>query len=457
MSVAALHGRPACKAADPVPAGWDEVPAILQRIKPPAFPGRQFDITKYGALGNGKTDCTGALRRAIAACSQAGGGRVVVPEGVFYTGPINLRSNVNLHVAAGATLRFSRDPRAYLPLVYTRWEGLECMNYSAFIRADSQQNIAVTGDGTLDGNCDCQHWWPWKGRTDCGWKKGDPWQQQARNALLEQGAKDLPVSRRRFGEGSYLRPQFIEPYRSKNVLIEGVTITNSPMWQVHPVFCRNVTVRNIKALSHGPNNDGCNPDSCEDVLIENCMLDTGDDCIAIKSGRDRDGRRVGVPSRNIVIRGCQMKDGHGALTIGSEMSGGVRNIFAENCRLDSPNLNQALRFKTNAMRGGTIEHVFFRDITIGQVSDSVLQIDFNYEEGANGPERPVVRDIEVRGLSCKKSKYVLNLRGFPSAPIRDIRLINCTFEQAAEKDVIEHVQGLQLTDVRVNGKVIPKV
>jgi polygalacturonase len=433
-------------------AGWDEMPRILARIKPPVFPERQFDVTRYGAGSDGKVDCTAAIAQAIAECHAAGGGAVTFPAGAFFTGPIHLKSNVNLHVSADATLLFTRDTGRYLPTVYTRWEGVECMNYSALIYADGQENIAVTGAGTIDGQADCEHWWPWKGRANCGWRQGLPNQQKARDRLFAMGAKDVPLGERVFGEGDYLRPNCIQVCHSRNVLIEGVTIRNSPMFEVNPVLCTNVTVRGLKIASHGPNNDGCDPDSCTDVLVENCSFETGDDCIAIKAGRNRDGRRVGVPSQNIVIRGCQMKDGHGALTVGSEMSGSVRNVFVENCRLNSPNLNQALRFKTNAMRGGAIEHIFFRNIAIGQVSDAVLQIDFQYEEGENGPERPVVDDIDIRNVTCEKSEYALQLRGFRSSPIRDVRLENCTFNQIARPNVVEHVEGLKLTNVTINGK-----
>lgn len=441
-------------AADTAESAWAGVPAILKRIQPPVFPKRDFEITRYGAAGDAAKDCTDAIANAIAACNQAGGGRVVVPAGVYMTGPIHLKSNVDLHVAAGATLRFVRDPKRYLPLVYTRWEGVECMNYSAFIYSDGQDNLAVTGEGTLDGNCDCEHWWPWKGRTNCGWSKGQPVQDPARNALFEMGEKDVPVKDRKFGEGSFLRPNFIEPVHGRNILIEGVTITNSPMFEVHPMFCSNVTVRGVKIASHGPNNDGCDPDSCKDVLIENCVFDTGDDCIAIKAGRNRDGRRMAVPSENIVIRGCTMKDGHGALTIGSEMSGGVRNVFAENCDLNSPNLDQALRFKTNAMRGGTIENVNFQNIRIGEIGHAVLQIDFNYEEGPRGPERPVVRNISIRNVTCKKAERALDVRGFANAKIQNVRLEDITIDGAAKANVVENVDGLVMDKVKVNGKRI---
>ncbi len=190
------------------------------------------------------------------------------------------------------------------------------------------------------------------------------------------------------------------------------------------------------------------------MLIENCVFDTGDDCIAIKAGRNRDGRRVARPTENVVIRNCTMKDGHGGLTIGSEMSGGVRNVFAENCRLDSPNLEQALRFKTNAMRGGTIENVFFRNIRIGEIAHAVLQIDFYYEEGPKGPERPVVRNIDIRDVTCRKAEYGLNVRGFPNAKIRDIHLEHCTFERVAKQNIVENVEGLSLAGVVINGKKV---
>jgi len=431
---------------------WEQADAIRARINPPAFPKRDFELVRYGAVADGEKDSTEAVSRAIAACSQAGGGRVVAPAGVVLTGPIHLKSNVEMHVPAGATLRFVRDPRRYLPLVYTRWEGTECLNYSPFLYADGQENIAITGAGTLDGQADCEHWWPWKGRANCGWAKGQPSQETARNALMDMGANDVPLSGRKFGEGHYLRPNFIQPVRSRNILIEGVTMVNSPMFEINPVLCANVTVRDVKISSHGPNNDGCDPDSSTDVLIENCVFDTGDDCIAIKSGRNRDGRRVGKPSENIVIRNCQMKDGHGGVTIGSEMSGGVRNVFAENCRLSSPNLNQALRFKTNAMRGGTIENVFVRNLTIGEIADAILQVDFFYEEGPKGPERPVVRNIEIRNVTCQKAKYAVYVRGFPNAPVRDIRLDHCDFRNVASANVLENVEGLSLAGVMVNGK-----
>jgi polygalacturonase len=434
-------------------AGWDSVPAILARIRPPVFPKRDFDVITYGAVGDGVTDCSEPIKKAIAVCSQAGGGRVVVPAGDFLTGAIHLRSKVNLHIAAGATLRFSPDSRLYLPAVYTRWEGVECMSYSPFIYAFEQQNIAVTGAGTLDGQASNEHWWPWNGSPVFGGSRERPNQMAARSRLFKMGENDVPVNKRVFGEGSFLRPNFIQFYRCRNVLIEGVTVQNSPMWQIHPVLCTNVTVRGVTAASHGPNNDGCNPESSRYVLVEDCLFDTGDDCIAIKSGRNRDGRRIGAPSENIIIRNCRMKDGHGGVTMGSEASGGVRNVFAENCSMDSPNLDRVLRLKTNSVRGGFIEDIFMRHVTVGQVADAILRVDLFYEEGDAGQFPPRIRNIEMMNVTSKKSRYALYLRGYKRAPLRNIRLAHCSFENVSESDVVENVEGLTFDSVTVNGRI----
>jgi polygalacturonase len=440
-------------AAQPA-AGWDYAGRILERIRPPQFPARDFDAVRFGARGDGERDCTEAFRDAIRACHQEGGGRVVVPKGVWLTGPVHLLSRVNLHLEEGATLRFFNDPKRYLPLVPSFWEGMECLNYSPLIYALDQQDVAVTGEGVLDGQADCEHWWPWKGRTNCGWSKGQPHQGPARDRLIQMVEAGVPPNERVFGEGSFLRPNFLVFFRCRNVLVEGVTIRNSPMWEIHPVLCSNVAVRRVTVISHGPNNDGCDPECSRDVLIEDCLFDTGDDCIAIKSGRNADGRRVNTPSENILIRNCVMKDGHGGVTIGSEISGGARRIYAERCRMDSPNLDRVLRLKTNAMRGGVIEHVSMRDVEVGQVADALLHIDFFYEEGLNGPHLPVVRDIAMENIRCRKTRYGVYIRGFEKSPVRGIVLRNWQVEEAPGGNVIEHAQGIRAEGVRIGGREI---
>ncbi|HMP07390.1 MAG TPA: glycoside hydrolase family 28 protein, partial [Lacipirellulaceae bacterium] len=337
---------------------WELLDEVLADIAAPEFPMRDFPLTEYGASPGGEEDCLDAVRQAIDACHQAGGGRVLVPQGVWFVkGPIHLKSNVNLHLVEGSRLKFSANPDDYLPVVFTRFEGTEVMNYSPLIYALDQENIAVTGAGTLDGQASNDNWWVWK--------RGGGDADIAR--LVEMAEQGVPADDRKFGDGARLRPNFVQPYRCKNVLIEGVTIVGAPMWVIHPVLSQNVTVRGVTVDSHGPNNDGCNPESCRGVLIEDCTFDTGDDCIAIKSGRNADGRRLAVPSENIVVRNCTMRDGHGGVVLGSEMSGGIRNVFVENCYISSPELDRAIRLKSNSRRGGYLENLFVRDIEVGEV------------------------------------------------------------------------------------------
>jgi polygalacturonase len=430
--------------------GWEVYPIVLQHISTPSFPDREFNVKSYGAKEGGEFNCTHAFAAAIDACTRAGGGKVVVPAGTYLTGPIVLKNNVNLVVSKGATLRFSTNPKHYLPAVYTRWEGVECMNYSPLIYAYGQKNIAVTGEGVLDGQGSPEHWWSWSGKPQFNWKEGMPLQKPARTKLLAMADSMVPVQKRIMGEGSYLRPNFFQPYKCANVLVEGVTFLNSPMWFLHPVLSSNVSILGVTVKGLGPNNDGCDPESCTNVLIEDCIFDTGDDCIAIKSGRNTDGRRVDVATENVVVRGCTMKDGHGGVVMGSEISGSVRNVFVENCHMDSPNLDRALRFKTNSVRGGTIENVFMRNVTVGQVAEAVVKVDFYYEEGDAGQFTPALRNVQVSDVTCKKSMYGIWIRAYDRSPATDITLQNCTFENIAKPNVLENVRNLTLLNVTMN-------
>lgn len=423
---------------------WDTVPSILSRIQAPSFPERDFPITDFGAVADDQTDCTEALRKAIQACNAAGGGRVVVKGGTFLTGAVHLLSNVNLHIAEGSTLRFSEKPEAYLPLVKVRFEGTECMNYSPLIYARGQENIAVTGKGTLDGSASWENWWKLVDK-----KNPERAKLLGTGELIDMGTKGVPVEQRLFGLKGRLRPNFIVPFECKNILIEDLTILRSPMWIVNPVYCSNITVRGLKVRSHGPNNDGCDPDSCTDVLIENCLFDTGDDCIAIKSGKDTDGRRVGLPTENVIIRNCEMADGHGGVVIGSEIAGSVRNVFAENCRMDSPNLDRALRLKTNSGRGGIMENIFFRDVQVGRVAHSLLTIDLIYGKVYEGTFPPVVRNVVMERVTSKSSPRALWIMGPEKCSIENVLVRDCDFAGVEGEDQINKAGVVRLENVRI--------
>lgn len=428
--------------------GWHSVADIVARIQPPKFPDRKFVVSDFGCTSDGKTDCKPGLDRAIEACHLAGGGMVVVPAGDWLCqGPIRLLSNVNLHLEEGATILFSTSPADYLPVVFTRFEGNELMNYSPLVYAYEQENIAITGKGTLDGQASKDRWWDWKGGR---WGSGSS-QTKASLALRQMAEDGVSPQERVFGEGHYLRPNFVQPYSCKNLLIEGVTFTNSPMWILNPVLCENITIRNVTVRSHGPNSDGCDPECCRDVLIENCYFDTGDDCIAIKSGRNSDGRRLATPSENIVIRGCTMRDGHGGVVLGSEMSGGIRNVFAEDCLMDSPNLERAIRLKSNSMRGGYLENLFVRNIQVGEVSDAVVRINLMYDKD-RGQHFPRVSNIHIENVTSEKSKYPLYFVGTKQQPIQNVLIENCTFKNAKKPSIIEDVAEITLKNFRLTPK-----
>ncbi|MEZ4829885.1 MAG: glycoside hydrolase family 28 protein [Bacteroidia bacterium] len=440
---------------------WALASEILETVKPPVFPAKSIDITTFGAKADASTDCLPAIREAIETCVAAGGGTVVIPAGEFFVkGPIHLKSNINLHISEGAYVRFSTDPDDYLPAVFTRWEGVECYNYSPLIYAFEQENIAITGTGTLDGQADNEHWWSWSGSKHYGWEEGKPGQmsEESRPRLYDWNTRAVPVSERQLGKGAFLRPNFIQPYSCRNVLIEGVTLRNSPMWVLHPALCENVLVQNVKVISHGPNSDGCDPESCKNVVIRNCFFDTGDDCIALKSGRNQDGRRLNRPIENVVVTGCEMKDGHGGVVIGSEVSGGAKNIFAENCNMDSPNLERAIRIKTNKVRGGRIENLYFRNITVGEVKEAVVRVNMRYAIFSDTSQVfiPEVEGIYVENVTSKKSEYGIRIEGYDAAhPVKNVVLKDCKFDGVEKGNLIEYGSTLVFDNFLLNGQQVP--
>jgi polygalacturonase len=416
---------------------------IAASVRQPRFPNRVFPVTSYGAVGDGVTKNTAAFAAAISACSRSGGGHVVVPPGQFLTGAVHLLSNVDLHVEAGATILFSQDPADYLPIVFTRWQGIELMNYSPPVYAYGQHNIAVTGSGTLNGQADANHWWNWKSL------------ETADFDTLETMADDgVPVSQRVFGPGHFLPPQMIQPFLCDTVLLSGVTVINSPFWHLNPNLCRNVTVDGLTVNSSGPNTDGCDPESCERVVIRNVTFDTGDDCIAIKSGRDSDGRRVNVPCRNVVIEQCDFANGHGGITIGSEMTGGVANVYARDLTMNSANLQAGHRIKTNTLRGGYVLNTNVYRVTAGTVGGPLLLIQGNYN-AQTGNFPPNVTGITLRDWTVQSCKGVWSIVGASATdPVGTATLENLTITTSTAANSAKYITNLIVKDVTVGGSAV---
>lgn len=422
------------------PTGWELVPEILKNIQAPTFQDSTFNIISYGADPNLAHDSRPAILKAINDCNQAGGGKVLIPAGKYLVnGPIVLKSHVNLHLEKGARLEFSTNPQDYLPMVLTKWEGTECYNYSPFIYCYQSVNVAITGEGEIDGN---------GAEVFNTWKKLE---KPAMDKLRQMGNDSVPVYERLFGEGHYLRPCMIQFLGCKNVLVEGVQIYDSPFWIIHPVYCDNVIVRNVYIDGQNYNNDGCDPESSTNVLIENVHFNVGDDGIAIKSGRDQDGWRVGQATENVIIRNCHFSQW--AITIGSEMSGGVRNIYIEDCQIDS--CRNGIYFKSNMDRGGFFENLYMRRITADICLWGMVNFRTNYHgyRGGNYPTR--FRNITIEDVVCNRVDSVaLMANGIPEAKLYNITLRNIDIKQAPKATQMRNVENLILDNVKVNGKLI---
>ncbi|WP_298494029.1 glycoside hydrolase family 28 protein [uncultured Algibacter sp.] len=435
---------------------WQIMQQIVDDVNEPNIQDKSFSVIDYGAISDGVFNNSDAFKKAIQNCYENGGGKVIVPSGKFYTGPIHLKSNINLHLEEGAEILFSTNPSDYYPLVHTSYEGLELMNYSPLIYAYKANNISVTGKGVLNGQANSHNWWPWSMGVDHGWKEGMPSQRDSLNLpkLMSFADKGIPVNERIFGDNHYLRPTFLEPFNCTNVLIKDVKIINAPFWVIHPIKSKNVIVDGVTIDSHGPNNDGCNPEYSKNVIIRNCTFNTGDDCIAIKAGRDNEGRRIAIKSKNIVVQNCKMIDGHGGVVIGSEMSAGVSNVFVENCIMDSPNLDRAIRIKTNSRRGGTVDGVYVRNIEVGQVKEAVLKINMFYGIYSNqtGAFIPQVRNILLENVNVKNGgEFGVLAKGYVGSPIQNITLKNVVIEKVKKEFSLENVTNIKLINTKING------
>jgi polygalacturonase len=425
------------------------VGAVFGQWAPPAVPPevkfaaeKVVMVTEVGGVADGVTLCNGAIDKAIEQCVAAGGGIVELPrteKGAEYlAGAIALKSNITLQIDEGVTLKFTTDRTKY-PLVKTRYECTDVMNYSPLIYAYKCENVRIAGKGTLDGQG--ATWWTWR--------NGKPAANVLRPYTNDREGK-FPLEQRVFGETVQgLRPCFIEPYECKNVVIEGVTVKNSPFWTIHPLYSENVTVRGVTVFGDGPNTDGCDPDSCQTVLIEKCNFTTGDDCIAIKSGRDGDGIRRNRPCENITVRDCTMKGGHGAVTMGSETSGWIRHVLAENCAVDGP--DSAVRLKSTRGRGGGIEDVLVRNMTVTSTRQFAITINMRYTqttEAAVSETTPVFRNIRIEDFTCGSSAQAMEILGLNESRVENVFLKDVTIA-ATRGARLEYVTGLLRENVKV--------
>lgn len=409
-------------------------PFAMPQLKRPVIPRLAISIVDHGANEGGSEKNTEAFRRTIEACAKQGGGRVVVPAGKWLTGPIQLKSNIELHLEKGAEVIFSDVPEDYLPPVFVRSGGVEIHNYSPLIYARDCENVAITGPGLLNGNG--KAWWDWK--------------KVETKESYRMGATGVPVEKRIFGtREAAIRPSFVGLVNCRNVLLEGFTIGSGPNWTIHPTYCENVIIRRVNIDTHGPNNDGIDPDSCRNVLVEYCTFNTGDDCMVLKSGYNEDGRRVARPTENVVMRYCTGKEGHGGLVIGSEMSGDVRNVFMHDCDFDRT--DHAVRLKSRLDRGGVVENVWVQDVRAKNMQRDVVILTMEYTADAQaitGVTPPVFRGVHFKNIRAEGAPAGIIIHGLEASPIQGLHFEDMAI--TAKKGIIaKNVKDLVFKNVKL--------
>jgi polygalacturonase len=417
----------------------DKVDAIIKRIQLPQIPSFKIDVTKLGAKGDSITNCKSAFDKAMALCKKNNGGTIIIPKGIYtLNGPIHFVSNVRLHLEDGAKIRFGSNTKDY-PLVLTSWEGTMLYNYSPMIYGNKVENVAITGNGIIDGEAK-NTWIKWK-----------PLEKKDQLLSREMNHKNIPIKERIFGEGHYLRPQLIQFVNSKNILIENIQIEDSPFWCVHLLKSKSITIRGVKYNAHNNNNDGIDPEYSSDILIENILFDNADDNIAIKAGRDNEGRNNSeTPSENIVIRNCEFKGLH-AIVIGSEMSAGVKNVFVENSKF-SGYLKRGVFIKTNSDRGGYIKDIYFNNLAFGKVEDCIY-ITANYHGEGSGLFPSKVSDISFTNISCiEASNTGIVIEGFPDEKVKNIKLDHITIQSAKNGMTISNTENVMINEIVIGEK-----
>lgn len=429
-------------------------PFEMPQMRRPLFPDKNFNIKDFGAIEGGIEKNSEAIKKTIETAVKAGGGNIIISKGKWLTGAIYLDNNINLHLEKDAELIFSQDPKDYLPVVFSRHEDTECYKFSSFVYANGKNNIAITGEGTLNGQG--KPWWDYR--------------EQQRNAykmLREMVQNNVPVEQRIFDgtKNDMLRPAFFQPMNCKNVFVEGVTFLYGAFWTITPTYCENVIVRKVKIVTEGeyghtPNGDGVDPSSCKNVLIEYCDMSTGDDCIAIKSGRDEDGQRVGIPTENLVARHNFFRSGHGGIVIGSETSGGIKNIYGYDCYCNGT--DRALRIKTGRGRGAVVENLWFKNITASKIVNEAIHLNMLYTTKRLPVETfskrtPVFRNFHFENITCEYAgKNGIELLGLPESMIDNITFKNIKIKSAGGIN-IQDSQNLKFENVSVipdNGALV---
>ncbi len=455
-----------CQGGNPYKKYTQSLPFEMPELKAPVIPDRKVNLKDFGAVGDGSTLCTDAFAKAIASLTAQGGGHLIVPSGVWFTGPIVLQSNIDLHLEMGAVIQFSPDESLYA-VIKTSFEGLDTRRCQSPLSADGAENIAITGQGVIDGNG--QFWRPVKKSkvTDSQWKevlarqggvesKKGYWVPNQAYADAEKNA-DMNVPKAQTDEEwnaikRFLRPVMISLVNCKNVLLQDVIFQNSPAWNIHPLMCENIIIDRVLARnpSYAQNGDALDLESCKNALIVDSKFDAGDDGICIKSGKDKDGRRRGRPCENVVVDGCTVFAGHGGFVVGSEMSGGVRNILVNRCQFLGTDVG--LRFKSTRGRGGIVENIFIRNISMTDIKTDAITFNMYYggksvaEMLADGDnpdnttkmpvteETPIFRHIDIRNIVCNGAGRAMEFNGLPEMPIEDITLKDVRI--IAKKDTV---------------------
>nr|WP_319401222.1 glycoside hydrolase family 28 protein [uncultured Carboxylicivirga sp.] len=424
------------------PSAPFEMPAITY---PDFSRVEQFVITDFGAVEGDKETTSEAIGAAIDKAS-INGGRVVIPPGEWLTKAVHLKSNVDLHLEKGAILLFSEKPEDYLPAVHTSWEGMECYNYSPLVYAYESENVGISGEGELKAKLDV-----WK-----VWYKRPPAHMNSLKWLYMKAAEYSPVEERvMVNDTSNLRPHFIQFNRCNNVLLEGVKITNSPFWTIHPYMCKNVVVRDVHVFAHGHNNDGVDPEMTQNMLVENCYFDQGDDAFAIKSGRNQDAWRLATPTKNLVIRNCSIRNGHQLLAVGSELSGGVENVFLDSCTVaDGASMFHLVFIKTNERRGGYVKNIHVSNVRADKMREGILGIEtdvlYQWRDLVPTIERRLtpISDIYLSNIEANNVKFISRVLGQEELPVNNIHFSNVSADSIrSDQEIIhENLSGFQQTN-----------